>query len=87
MGGGGARTAHVAFDRSAYVLIDRLVAAPPTPLPDGRVVAPIMVSDGYFVGRLVLRLGATAEVVDPPELVGAAADVARRALARYRGAS
>jgi len=46
-----------------------------------------MVADGYFVGRLVLRLGASAEVVDPPELIGAAADVARRALARYRGAS
>jgi len=87
VGGGGARTAHVAFDRSAYVLIDRLVAAPPAPLPDGRVVAPILVSDGYFLGCLVLRLGPTAEVVDPPDLVGAAADVARRALARYRGAS
>jgi predicted DNA-binding transcriptional regulator YafY len=56
-------------------------------LPDGRVVAPIEVADEYFLGCLVLRLGPAAEVVDPPELVGAAARVARRALARYRDGS
>jgi proteasome accessory factor C len=84
IGGAGARTAHVAIDQGAYALVDRLVTAPPTRQPDGRVIAPIEVGDEYFLGCLVLRLGPGAEVVDPPEFVGAAARVARRALARYR---
>ena len=87
VGGAGARTAHVALDQASYVLIDRLVSAPPSRLPDGRVVAPIEVADEYFLGCVLLRLGPAAEVVDPPELAGAAARVARRALARYEDGS
>ncbi len=87
VGGAGSRTAHIAFDQSRYVLIDRLVAAAPTRSPDGRVVAPIEVADEYFLGCLILRLGPSAEVIDPPELVDAAANVARRALARYPAGS
>jgi proteasome accessory factor C len=84
VGGAGTRTAHVAFDESRLALVDRLVAAPPSRLPDGRVVAAIEVAGEYFLGRLLLRLGPSAEVIDPPELRDAAAAVARRALARYR---
>jgi len=84
VGGAGARTAHIAFDESRFVLVDRLVAAPPSRLPDGRVVAAIEVAGEYFLGRLLLRLGPSAEVIDPPELRDAAAAVARRALTRYR---
>jgi proteasome accessory factor C len=86
-GGAKARTAHVAIDQSRYVLIDRLVAAPPTVLSDGRVLAAIEVADEYFLGCLVLGLGPAAEVIDPPELVDAASRVARRALARYEAGS
>ena len=84
VGGAGTRTAHVAIDESRFALVDRLVAAPPSRLPDGRVVAPIEVAGEYFLGCLLLRLGPSAEVIDPPELRDAAAAVARRALARYR---
>ncbi len=87
VGGARARTAHLAFDPSRYALVDRLVAAPPTSLADGRVVAPIEVADEYFLGCLVLRLGPSAEVLDPPELAAAAARVAHRALTRYQAES
>lgn len=87
VGGAGACTAQVVFDPSRYVMVDRLVAAPPTRLPDGRDVAAIEVADEYFLGCLLLRLGPSAEVVDPPELANAAAQVARKALGRYRNQS
>jgi proteasome accessory factor C len=38
-----------------------------------------------WVARLVVRLGGEATVVEPPELVSAARDLAERTLARYRG--
>ena len=84
VGGGSSKTAHVALDESRYVLVDRFASGPTTVADDGRLVVPIEVADEHFLGRLLLRLGPGAEVLDPPELIGAAARVAERALARYR---
>ena len=83
VGGGRSSIAHVALDEARYVLIDRFASGPTSLAPDGRVIVPIEVADDYFLGRLMLRLGAGAEVLDPPELADAAARVAARALERY----
>jgi proteasome accessory factor C len=52
---------------------------------DGRRRATLAVSAQPWLERLMLRLGPSASVVEgPDELQGAAADAARRVLARYR---
>lgn len=83
-GGPSARLALVAVPEGRVPFMDNLAAGPATPAEDGRVVVPIRVGDEHWLGRLLLRLGPEAEVVDPPELVGARSAVASRALARYR---
>ncbi|MGH9000902.1 MAG: helix-turn-helix transcriptional regulator [Acidimicrobiia bacterium] len=51
---------------------------------DGRVRVALVAAGHAWLERLLLRLGAGAEVVDPPELTTAGADAARRVLERYR---
>ncbi len=83
-GGPGSTIALVAVPEGRQALLDRLAAGPPEPASGGRVAVPVRVGDPNWLGRLLLRLGPEAEVLDPPELAGAGAAVARRALARYR---
>ncbi|HLX78672.1 MAG TPA: WYL domain-containing protein [Acidimicrobiales bacterium] len=83
VGGEASTVAHVALDEARYVLIDRFASGPTSTSADGRVVVPIEVADEHFLGRLMLRLGPGAEVLDPPGLADAAARVAARALSRY----
>lgn len=83
VGGETTAIAHVALDEARYVLVDRFASGPTSLASDGRVVVPIEVADAHFLGRLLLRLGPGAEVLDPPELADAAARVAKRALERY----
>ena len=83
-GGPSARVALVALPAGHRPLVDHLVAGPVERGPDGRLVVPIRVGDAHWLGRLLLRLGADAEVLHPPELVHAAREVAGRALRRYR---
>ena len=74
----------VVFPAEARFAVEGLVTNGLEPLDDGRMVAVIPVSDteGWF-GRLLLRLGPDAEVIDPPELADAGTKAAQRALDRY----
>jgi proteasome accessory factor C len=51
--------------------------------PDGGLSVRVRVGDPVWLVRLMLRLGATAELLDPPELAQRVRDVARAALANY----
>ncbi|MDA8291280.1 MAG: WYL domain-containing protein [Actinomycetota bacterium] len=83
-GGPSSRIARIALPPGSQPLVDHLAAGPTERAEDGRLVVPIRVGGASFLGRLLLRLGPGAEVLDPPELAGSAALVARRALGRYR---
>ena len=83
-GGPGTAVVLIAVPEGRQALLDRLAAGPLEPAGGGRVVVPIRVGDANWLGRLLLRLGPEAEVLHPRELFDARAEVARRALARYR---
>ncbi len=85
LGASEAVVARVVLPEEARFAVEGLVIGDLEDLGDGRLVATIPVSDaeGWF-GRLQLLLGPEAEVIEPPELVDAAARAARRALDRYR---
>jgi len=83
-GGASARVARVAVPEGRAPLIESLAAGPAERLEDGRVVVPIRVGNAHWFGRLLLRLGADAEVLEPDDLIDARAVVAKQALARYR---
>ena len=51
---------------------------------DGRLQLTLAVTSTVWFGRLLLRLGPDAQVLDPPELADVGAEAARRVLARYR---
>ena len=84
LGASEAVVATVVFPAEARFAVEGLVTNGLGSLDDGRMVAAIPVSDaeGWF-GRLLLRLGPDAEVVDPPELADAGSRAAQRALDRY----
>jgi len=86
-GGKAARIAHVAIPSGRQVLIERFAEGRAVVSSKDRLVVPVAVADEYWFGRLMLRLGPEAEVLDPVELKGARADAARRALGRYERAS
>lgn len=83
-GGATTRLVKISLPSARRVLLDRLAAGPVSESPDGRAVVPVAVGDAHFLGRLLLMLGPEAAVVEPADLAGAAAEVARLALARYR---
>jgi hypothetical protein len=74
----------VVFPAEARFAVEGLVTNGLGDLGDGRMAAVIPVSDteGWF-GRLLLRLGPHAEVVDPPGLDDVGSTAAKRALERY----
>lgn len=84
LGASEAVVARIVLPADARFAVENLVTSPPEVLDDGRLVATIPVSDaeGWF-GRLLLLIGPEAQVLEPPELAGAATRAARRALARY----
>jgi predicted DNA-binding transcriptional regulator YafY len=55
-------------------------------VPDGpdHLLVELPVLSVRWLERLLLRLGAEAQVLDPPELRAAGATAAERVLARYR---
>lgn len=65
-------------------LLERFAAGPIVTDGAGRSVVPVVVADRRFLGRLLLRLGPEASVVDPAELADARRQVAAAALERYR---
>jgi proteasome accessory factor C len=50
---------------------------------DGELRVTMLVAGTVFLERLLLRVGASAEVVSPPDLTGLGADAARAVLGRY----
>lgn len=84
-GGAGARIALVAVPEGLRALVDHVSLGPLERHTDGRTVVSVRVGDERWLGRLLLGLGPGAEVLFPPELVGARANVARSALRRYEG--
>ena len=84
LGGSEAVMAKVVLPSDARFAVEGLVIDAFEELGDGRLLAMIPVSDaeGWF-GRLLLRLGPEAEVLEPPALIDAGARAARRALERY----
>ena len=83
-GGPGTRVAHLSVPLALVPALDRFATEAPIPLGEGRVSITLPVADERWFGRLLLRLGPEAEVLDPPELKGARAETAARALSRYR---
>jgi proteasome accessory factor C len=86
LGGADAVPARIVFPAASELAVEQVAAGPIEATTDGsgRLAATILVgdADGWF-GRLLLRLGGGTEVLSPPELRDAAANVARRALAAY----
>jgi proteasome accessory factor C len=80
-----ATVAHLAVDRDAAWIVEALLNSSSEPLPDGRTGVTLAVASTVWFGRLLLRLGPHAEVLDPPELAEVGRDAARQLLARYRG--
>lgn len=83
VGGAGTVLARIAISSERSALLERFAAGPIERGPDGRAVVPIAVADRRFLGRLLLRLGPEARVVEPSELDTARAEVAVAALERY----
>jgi proteasome accessory factor C len=77
--------AHLAVDDSAVWITDALLNSSSEPLADGRTGVTLPVASTVWFGRLLLRLGNHAEVLDPPELAETGRQAARQLLARYRG--
>jgi len=70
-------------DRGARWITEYYPCERVEPQPDGRWRVRLRASDLSWARRLVLGLGADAEVVGPPELAAAVAEEARAALAAY----
>jgi proteasome accessory factor C len=79
-----ATVAHLAVDGEAAWITDALLNSSSEALPDGRTRVTLAVASTVWFGRLLLRLGPHAEVLDPPELAEAGRQAARQLLARYR---
>lgn len=79
-----ATVARVAVDDAGMWLVDAVPTLGLDRLPDGRTVVLLAVASTVWFGRLLLRLGPHAEVLDPPELADAGRHAARRLLVRYR---
>lgn len=64
-------------------ILDRLQSGPTEELADGRLGVTVLSGSEHFLGRLLLRLGPDAEVLDPPSALRARERAARAALRRY----
>jgi len=79
-----ATVVHLAVDDDAVWIVEPLLTSPPDARPDGRTVVTLAVASTVWFGRLLLRLGPHAEVLDPPELADTGRLAARQLLERYR---
>jgi proteasome accessory factor C len=87
VGGPRVRHARVRVPASRALLLERLATGPGEVQNDRTLVFDVEVADASWFGRLLLRLGPEAVVLEPPELEHAAATVAAKALARYEQSS
>jgi predicted DNA-binding transcriptional regulator YafY len=77
-------TVRVAIPESDLGLVARYATTPVELLGEGRAIVTLDVANRQWLGRLLLRVGPGAEVIDPPEFKKVAAEEARRALDRYQ---
>jgi proteasome accessory factor C len=82
-----ATVAHLAVDDDAVWITEALLNSSSEPRPDGRTGVTLAVASTVWFGRLLLRLGPHAEVLDPPELAEVGRQAARQLLTRYRSSS
>jgi proteasome accessory factor C len=82
-----ATVAHLAVDDEAVWITEALLNSTSEPLADGRTGVTLAVASTVWFGRLLLRLGPHAEVLDPPELAETGRHAARQLLARYEESS
>jgi proteasome accessory factor C len=80
-----ATVAHLAVDDEAVWITEALLNSSSEPRADGRTGVTLAVASTVWFGRLLLRLGPHAEVLDPPELADTGRQAARQLLTRYRG--
>lgn len=78
------RTVTVVLPSSAAWVVETYPVSSVEERSDGRLRVVLEVAGPAWLERLLLRLGADAEVVEPEDLRGLAADAASRLLARYR---
>jgi proteasome accessory factor C len=78
-----ATVARLAVDGEAVWITEALLNSSSRPLSDGRTEVTLAVASTVWFGRLLLRLGPHAEVLDPPELADTGRQAARQLLARY----
>lgn len=84
VGGGRTVLARIAVPDGRGALLANLADGPIERDESGWTVVPVAVADRRFLGRLLLRLGPEARVVEPAELADARREVAAAALRRYR---
>ena len=82
-----ATVARLAIDPAGMWVIEAAPTIDQTPLADGRTEVRLGVVSEQWFGRLLLRLGPHAQVLDPPELASRGPELAARLLERYRAAS
>ena len=87
MPGPEATVAHLAVDEEAVWITEALLNSTSEPLADGRTEVTLAVASTVWFGRLLLRLGPHAQVLDPPELADTGRHAARQLLARYEKSS
>lgn len=79
-----ATVARLAVESAGMWVIDAAPTISQTPLADGRTEVRLGVASMQWFGRLLLRLGPHAQVLDPPELTTLGSDLAARLLERYQ---
>jgi proteasome accessory factor C len=87
VGGPRVRHAKVRVPASRALLLERLATGPGEAQGDQTLIFDVEVADAAWFGRLLLRLGPEAVVLEPPELEHAAATAAAKVLARYEQSS
>jgi proteasome accessory factor C len=83
--GPGTTVVRMAVDEAAAWICETVPTLATEPLDDGRRQVSLGVSSEVWFGRLLLRLGPHARVLDPPEFADAGARQARLVLNRYQG--
>jgi proteasome accessory factor C len=81
---GGVAEAVLVLEPSAAWVAERYPVRRVTTLDDGRLEVVVPVASERWLGRVLLRLGTTAEVREPDRWTSLAAGTAERVLARYR---
>jgi proteasome accessory factor C len=78
-----ALTVTVALDRSAFWVADAYRSEVLSDEPDGTRVVALPIGDRSWAVRLLLRLGGSARVIDPPDLAAEVVESVNQALAAY----